>query len=141
MSKINDYFEFYEELELSKYLSTNNTNNNSIIDSESNKFTLHSVVVHQGNANSGHYYAYIRPALNDNWIQFNDEIVKPADKYEVFDNNYGGSLKTYKYKGRGEITETITNLESNAYILVYIKNSERKNIISPLSISEVKYLF
>jgi ubiquitin C-terminal hydrolase len=130
MVKINDCFEFYEELDLGRYLIKNTTNNYS--NEDNNNYTLHSVVVHQGSANSGHYYAYIKPTLKDFWVQFNDEIVRPADKYEVFNNNFGGTHKTYRHKSKGEIISNSNSYESNAYILVYIKNSERKNILNPV---------
>lgn len=145
MVKINDYFEFYEEIDLTKYKDNNydkdleafNLFSKGSDKSEDERYTLHSVVVHQGNANSGHYYAYIRPGMKDNWVQFNDEIVRPADKYEVFNNNYGGTYRTYKHKSKGEINSSINHFESNAYILVYIKNSEREHILSPVSINEI----
>jgi len=134
MVKINDSFEFYEEVDLGRYLIKNITNNNT---NDDNNYTLHSVVVHQGSANSGHYYAYIKPTLKDFWVQYNDEIVRPADKYEVFNNNFGGTHKTYKHKSKGEIITNSNSYESNAYILVYIKNSERKNILNPVLSTDI----
>ena len=128
MVKINEYFEFYEELNLEKYMYKTN----QLQDSNENLYSLHSVVVHKGSPNSGHYYAYIKPTIKDDWIQFNDEIVKPADKYEVFDNNFGGTNKYYKLKPKSEISEINYSFESNAYILVYVKKSMRKNILNPL---------
>jgi ubiquitin carboxyl-terminal hydrolase 7 len=128
MVKINEYFEFYEELNLEKYMYKTN----QLQDSNENLYSLHSVVVHKGSPNSGHYYAYIKPTIKDDWIQFNDEIVKPADKYEVFDNNFGGTNKYYKLKPKSEISEINYSFESNAYILVYVKKSMRKNILDPL---------
>lgn len=136
MVKINEYFEFYEEINLENYMYNKS---NSVIDSYSNEnlYSLHSVVVHKGSPNSGHYYAYINATIEDNWIQFNDEVVKPADKYEVFDNNFGGTNKYFKLKAKGEISETIYSFESNAYILVYVKKSMRKSILDPLKIEHV----
>jgi ubiquitin C-terminal hydrolase len=148
MVKINDYFEFYEEIDLSKYMQNDdeeeilNFKNNlkktkNLEIEEDNSYTLHSVVVHQGNANSGHYFAFIRPTVNDIWVLFNDEVVRPADKYEVFNNNFGGSYNSYKHKSKGEIVTNVNYYESNAYILVYIKNSEREKILSPVLTKDI----
>lgn len=133
MVKINDSFEFNETLDLNPYIYKNDQNQ----EDEDNTYSLHSVVVHQGSANSGHYYAYIRPTIDDFWIQFNDEIVRPADKYEVFDNNFGGNYKTYKMKNKGEIISNLNYFEFNAYILVYIRNSMRKDILSPFDDNQI----
>jgi ubiquitin carboxyl-terminal hydrolase 7 len=144
MIKINEHFEFSEELNLEKYMfknynrQTDNKENEQNIDIEDNLYSLHSVVVHKGSPNSGHYYAYIKPTVEDNWIQFNDEIVKPADKYEVFDNNFGGTNKYYKLKPKGDISETNYSFESNAYVLVYVKKSIRKSLLNPIKLENVK---
>jgi ubiquitin carboxyl-terminal hydrolase 7 len=129
MAKINDAFEFYDNLNLDPYMACNTTGEN--------EYTLHSVVVHQGSVNSGHYYAFIKPTIEDKWILFNDETVRPADKYEVFESNFGGNYNTYKARPRGEIVKTIRSYESNAYILVYIKNSKRQQILCPVIDDEV----
>ena len=143
MIKINEFFEFTDEINLEKYMYKKNnnifnTNENDDKEYEDNLYSLHSVVVHKGSANSGHYYAYIKPTVEDMWLQFNDEVVRPADSYEVFDNNFGGSYKSYKLKSKGEISETNYSFDSNAYILIYIKKSMRKNILNPITIENVK---
>lgn len=125
MVKINDCFEFYETIDLSKYMDNSNTESENL-------YSLHSIVVHQGSANSGHYYAYIKPTTSNHWILYNDEIVRPADAYEALNSNYGGTYTTFRHKGRGEIVQTSKYFESNAYVLVYIKTSERTKILSPV---------
>ena len=124
MTKINDSFEYPEVLNLRKYLSE--SNNDEL-------FSLHSVVVHKGSINSGHYYSFIRPTLNDSWIKFNDEMVFPASKAEVFENNYGGIFNNYTLSEK-EIYENKMKKDSNAYILIYIQNSMRSIILEPLDI-------
>ena len=138
MVKINEYFQFYNEINLENYLHSNIKN---CEESDCMKYCLHSVVVHKGSANSGHYYAYIKPTIEDNWVLFDDEIVRPVDLYEVFDNNFGGSHKYFKLKPKGEISETSYSFESNAYILVYVKKSVRRNLINRINIDSVIYLF
>ena len=120
MVKINDYFEYYNEIDLTNYVDP-------LILKSSKKenflYELHSVIVHQGNANSGHYYAYIKQSNNNrDWLLFNDENVRPADNYEIFRQNFGGQCETYKNKGnQGEIVSSYINYERSAYILVYIQ--------------------
>ena len=133
MVKINDYFEFYDEIDLSKYIYSKDNNTN-----DDNKYILHSVVVHQGNANSGHYFAFIKPTMNKgDWLQFNDEVVKPADNYEVFNQNYGGNYEVYKHKGKGEIISNNVNYERTAYVLVYMKKSIASSLLEPVSINSI----
>ncbi|KAG5184413.1 hypothetical protein JKP88DRAFT_139128, partial [Tribonema minus] len=43
-----------------------------------NRYVLHSVLVHNGDVSSGHYFAYIRPsgdATGGQWAKFDDETV------------------------------------------------------------------
>ena len=120
MVKINDYFEYYNEIDLTNYvdpLILKSTKKENFL------YELHSVIVHQGNANSGHYYAYIKQSNNNrDWLLFNDENVRPADSYEIFRQNFGGQCEIYKNKGnQGEIVSNYINYERSAYILVYIQ--------------------
>ncbi|KAH9610514.1 hypothetical protein KSS87_011420 [Heliosperma pusillum] len=67
MVKINDRYEFPLELDLDrengKYLSPDADR------SVRNLYTLHSVLVHSGGVHGGHYYAYIRPTLSEQWVE------------------------------------------------------------------------
>ncbi len=143
MVKINDHYEYYDEINLSKYiekntnkdifnLNQNETENNNLNNENLNDniYTLHSVVVHQGNATSGHYYAYIKPSINKKeWLLFNDDLVKPADPYEIFQQNFGGNIEVYKNKGGKEIITNSINYERSAYILVYIRKNIQEELI------------
>jgi ubiquitin carboxyl-terminal hydrolase 7 len=134
MDKINDYFEYEEEIDLTKFIDKPQEN-------EDYKYTLHSVVVHKGNMSSGHYYSFIKPSYDDNkWFSFNDENVREADNYEVFNANFGGHQKIYKHRHQGYISEHSIKNDASAYILVYIKNSEREKILSKLSEEDVLIL-
>ena len=131
MVKINDRFEFFPELDLSKYTVKPEDDNQLL-------YTLHSVVVHQGNASSGHYYSYIRPTANDDvWYKFNDENVRVADANEALENTYGGTINSYLVKQNGNIVEQTMPLDANAYILVYIRNSQRNEILSSVHEQDV----
>ena len=130
MVKINDYFEYYNEIELGKYIDPIIYNKSN--DKKNFLYELHSVIVHQGNANSGHYYAYIKQSNNSrDWLLFNDENVRPADGYEIFRQNFGGQCEIYKNKGnQGEIVTNYINYERSAYILVYIQKSKVNKFLS-----------
>ena len=73
--QINDGYEFPEELDLDcedgKYLAP------SADRSVSNRYRLHSVLVHSGGSHGGHYYAFIRPD-GTQWLKFDDERARPV---------------------------------------------------------------
>ena len=133
MVKINDYFEYYNEIELSNYVDQKVLEINK---KENYLYELHSVIVHQGNANSGHDYAYIKQSNNNrDWLLFNDENVRPADNYEIFRQNFGGQSEIYKNKGNlGEIVSNNINYERSAYILVYIQKAKINKFVSENSL-------
>lgn len=78
--KINSRYEFPDVLDLDigngKYLSP------SADRSVRNRYLLHSVLVHSGGVHGGHYYAFIRPDLDEyaQWYKFDDERVTREDK-------------------------------------------------------------
>ena len=84
--KINDYFEYPESIDLRPYLSNDNP-------SEEDKgplwYDLVGVLVHSGTNYAGHYYAYIKPEPESDWLEFNDSLVRKAKKEDVFQNNFG----------------------------------------------------
>ncbi|KAG5533016.1 hypothetical protein RHGRI_027303 [Rhododendron griersonianum] len=88
MVKINDRYEFPLQLDLDrenrKYLSPEADR------SVRNLYTLHSVLVHSGGVHGGHYYAYIRPTLSDQWFKFDDERVTKEDIKRALEEQYGG---------------------------------------------------
>ena len=69
MTKINEKFEFYNEIDLNPYV---------INCGEFNKYKLFSVMVHSGTLGKGHYSSFISPNLDNNWYQFNDATVDKA---------------------------------------------------------------
>ena len=73
--KINDRFEFDEEIDLAPYMEEH--------PGGPEVYLLHSVLVHSGDVNGGHYYAYIRPDCSDRWFKFNDERVTIATRDEA----------------------------------------------------------
>jgi ubiquitin C-terminal hydrolase len=126
LEKINDRFEYYDRIDLNQY-----------VEGEGGYvYKLISVLVHSGSVNYGHYYCYCK--ADDRWVKFNDTNVKYADDYEVFESNYGGNFQIHRY-----LQKSIRNIElksdSNTYVLVYIKESEKEAILAPVNNSDVKY--
>uniref|UniRef100_A0A251UED6 ubiquitinyl hydrolase 1 n=1 Tax=Helianthus annuus TaxID=4232 RepID=A0A251UED6_HELAN len=124
--KINDRYEFPLQLDLDredgKYLSP--VANRNI----RNLYTLYSVLVHSDGVDGGHYYAYVRPALSDQWFKFDDERVIQEHQNVALDEQYGGDeLRQIKLGLNNSSFNYIK--QSNAYMLVYIRESEKGNII------------
>ena len=55
-----------------------------------NVYHLHAILVHRGGIGSGHYYAFIRPNLEDKWFDFNDSAVTPVMKSTAISTGSGG---------------------------------------------------
>lgn len=138
--KINDRFEFYEQINLSKYLKSNNLNdsnkpysflseyqddsetaNNNSTDkpSESAIYILHAVLVHSGDNHGGHYVVFINPKGDGNWCKFDDDVVSSCSKNEAVSNNFGGT--------DDETSKHCTN----AYMLVYIRQDS--DVLEPVT--------
>jgi len=92
-----------------------------------NVYELFSVMIHSGSALGGHYYAYIKSFENERWYNFNDSIVKEIDEKDI-EKVFGGTSKSLGYWG--------SSYSSNAYLLMYRKVDESKNI-SRIESSEV----
>ena len=114
MDKVYSACSFQKQLDLTQY--TNNTTHN-----KNAKYVCRGVIVHSGNIDNGHYYAFIHDK-NNNWYKFNDSIVEHAYEYEVFDNNYGGEMFFYTYSTNfGKITKTKRGQNASAYLLMYVR--------------------
>ncbi|KAF5805947.1 putative ubiquitinyl hydrolase 1 [Helianthus annuus] len=127
MVKINDRYEFPLQLDLDrengKYLSPQADR------SVRNLYTLHSVLVHSGGVHGGHYYAYIRPTLSDQWLKFDDERVTKEDMKRAMDEQYGGEEELPQANPGFNNSPFKFTKYSNAYMLVYIRESDKEKII------------
>ncbi|KAL8050420.1 hypothetical protein ABFS82_06G080800 [Erythranthe guttata] len=127
MVKINDRYEFPLELDLDrengKYLSPDADR------SVRNLYTLHSVLVHSGGVHGGHYYAYIRPTLSDKWFKFDDERVTKEDMKRALEEQYGGEEELPQTNPGFNNSPFKFTKYSNAYMLVYIRESDKEKII------------
>ncbi|KAF5750624.1 hypothetical protein HS088_TW03G00963 [Tripterygium wilfordii] len=127
MVKINDRYEFPLQLDLDrengKYLSPDADR------SVRNLYTLHSVLVHSGGVHGGHYYAFIRPTLSDQWFKFDDERVTKEDMKRALEEQYGGEEELPQTNPGFNNTPFKFTKYSNAYMLVYIRESDKDKII------------
>ncbi|KAL1546116.1 CSN-associated deubiquitinating enzyme Ubp12, variant 3 [Salvia divinorum] len=127
MVKINDRYEFPLQLDLDrenrKYLSPDADS------SVRNLYTLHSVLVHSGGVHGGHYYAYIRPTLSDQWFKFDDERVTKEDMKRALEEQYGGEEELPQTNPGFNNSPFKFTKYSNAYMLVYIRESDTDKII------------
>ncbi|KAM7262159.1 hypothetical protein ACFE04_021236 [Oxalis oulophora] len=127
MVKINDRYEFPLQLDLDredrKYLSPDSDR------SVRNLYTLHSVLVHSGGIHGGHYYAFIRPTLTDQWYKFDDERVTKEDLKRALEEQYGGEEELPQTNPGLNTTPFKFTKYSNAYMLVYIRESDKDKII------------
>ena len=116
--KINDYYEFPLELDLNKYTqeyidskdNKDKKENNDKANKQDNKFSLKSVVIHQGYSEGGHYYAFIKDNLSQEWYQFNDTRVNKFDLKDLATEAFGG-----------KDSESKVEKNRNAYLLFYEK--------------------
>ena len=126
--KINDYYEFPIELDMNKYTNEYIYNKN---DKQNNKYTLKSIVIHQGNSEGGHYYAFIKDNESKEWYKFNDTKVNKFDINELANEAFGGKEEKSQFEKN-----------RNAYLLFYEKiddsNCETFNNIKSINILNKK---
>ena len=103
MEKVNDKFEFYEQINLSKYVENNGNHT----------YDLFSILVHTGNTTAGHYFAFISPKLDGKWYKFNDDCVDHAVPFLALQANFGGNIQEFEVKD-SDISETISKSDKSA---------------------------
>uniref|UniRef100_H2YB37 ubiquitinyl hydrolase 1 n=1 Tax=Ciona savignyi TaxID=51511 RepID=H2YB37_CIOSA len=74
-------------------------------------YSLHAVLVHQGQALAGHYWAYVRDYVNRRWLKFNDVSVT-EETYDQLTNDSIGGVHSYRFYGNS----------ASAYCLIYVDN-------------------
>ena len=130
MMKVNDRYEFPDIWDASPYLDE------TADKSEPYTYHLHGVLVHSGDLNAGHYYAFLKPDKNGQFYRFDDDRVTRATKREAIDDNFGGDYATNgingNLKGQNPYTrQWSTKRSNNAYMLVYIRESRLDKILPP----------
>ena len=132
MVKINERYEFPEKLDLDreefKYMTKDSDK------SMKNQYTLYSILVHSGGVHGGHYYAFIRPD-GKQWLKFDDEKVTKVSQSVAVDEQFGGD--TEKAPGYGNNVPLKIARFSNAYMLVYIRDSDRDHILCDVTKEDI----
>ena len=127
MMKVNDRYEFPEFFDASPYLSEEADR------SEAYVYELHGVLVHSGDLNAGHYYAFLKTEKNGHFYKFDDDRVTRATRREAIDDNFGGdytNLANGVTSMRNPYTRTLSTKRSmSAYMLVYIRQTRLDSIL------------
>ena len=131
MMKVNDRYEFPEFFDAAPYLAEDADR------SESYVYELHGVLVHSGDLNAGHYYAFLKTRRNGHFYKFDDDRVTRATPREAIDDNFGGdytNLANGVTSIRNPYTRTLSTKRSmSAYMLVYIRQSRLPSILQDVS--------
>jgi ubiquitin carboxyl-terminal hydrolase 7 len=132
MAKINERFEFPTTLDLDqedrKYFTEEADPN------VRNLYRLHSVLVHSGGPNGGHYYAFIRPLASEEWFRFDDERVSKVKEKEAVEGQFGG---TEHQQHPGHTPQWKFPKISSAYMLVYVRESAVPEINTDVTAEDI----
>lgn len=113
----NSKCEFPISIDMAKYLASDSPQKD-----EDMIYELFGVLVHAGEVNSGHFYAFLRTNLNDGidkWYRFNDSQVSSADRKQAVIDNFGGKKNDERQ-------------HYSAYILIYMRRKELPNLFCPV---------
>ena len=140
MMKVNDRYEFPEIWDAAPYLSEGADRSESWI------YHLHGVLVHSGDLNAGHYYAFLKPTKDGHYYKFDDDRVTRATLREALEENFGGdyALANGNAGQRNPYTRAWSSKRSmSAYMLVYIRETrldpvlmEGKSVEPPKHLAE-----
>jgi ubiquitin carboxyl-terminal hydrolase 7 len=132
MMKVNDRYEFPEIFDATPYLSEDADKSEPYI------YQLHGVLVHSGDFNAGHYYAFLKPTKGGLFYKFDDDRVTRATMKEVLEENFGGDYNMpngHTVQGvRNPYTRTLSTKRSmSAYMLVYLRQTRLDSILPDVS--------
>jgi len=126
-------------------------------------YILQSVLVHSGNVNSGHYYAYVCPHPDEegrSWYKFDDNVVTQVDSCSAIEGNFGGPSEM---RGLGGVVDYIKENSSSvcgsddeaggasgrstpakdrhysAYMLTYVKADDLSTILAPVKFLDLPH--
>ncbi|KAM3524529.1 hypothetical protein NHJ13051_004479 [Beauveria bassiana] len=132
MMKINDRYEFPDVFDAAPYL------NDDADTSEPWTYQLHGVLVHSGDLNAGHYYAFIKPNKDGWFYKYDDDKVTKATLREVLEENYGGEERIPNGYTRAPLQKKAPTVRQNsAYMLVYIRQSRVDKILCPVTQDDI----
>jgi ubiquitin carboxyl-terminal hydrolase 7 len=100
-------------------------------------YRLHGVLVHSGDVHGGHYFVLIKPHPESKWYKFDDDRVTPVTDREVSEDNFGGELiingAVVNGGGKGLGGKGGMKRFTNAYMLVYVRESAAADILAPIT--------
>lgn len=132
MIKINDRFEFPEEIDLTPYLSKDSEDI-----SKSNIYDLYGVLIHMGAYGAGHYYAFLRTSTEPQWYRFDDDFVTKVEKTTAIIENFGGDYETTNPYGNRYYYYRNAQKSYSAYMLVYIRREKADQIFEEVREDEI----
>jgi ubiquitin C-terminal hydrolase len=159
-NKLNHGVTFPITLDLSSIVSSSENDSEAHGKSDDERiYELQSVIVHVGEYESGHYYAYVRPDIHtDDWYRFNDEIHSKVSFTDVIRDAYGGNvgndnnadnIKTNRIVRffRGIFGIDNDNIQrygfggpkSSAYVLQYIRRKDIGKLYDSVTHSNIDY--
>ncbi|KAB8360728.1 hypothetical protein FH972_024463 [Carpinus fangiana] len=134
-TKVHDRIEFAEEMDLAPYLSEKADK------SEDWTYQLHGVLVHSGDLDAGHYYAFIKPTKDGIFYKFDDDRVTPATQREAMEENFGGDFAVSANgitTQRNPYTKSLSKQrQMSAYMLVYIRKSRVDRVLQDIAPTDV----
>lgn len=127
MMKVNDRHEFPDQFDASPYLSKEADK------SEPWEYQLHGVLVHSGDFNAGHYYAFLKPTKDGFFYKFDDDRVTRSTMKETLEENFGGEYTGLANGALGQRQPYTrgysTKRSMSAYMLVYIRKSRLDQVL------------
>lgn len=132
MLKINDRYEFPDVFDAAPYLA------DDAVRSEPWTYQLHGVLVHSGDLNAGHYYAFLKPEKDGWFYKYDDDKVTRATMREVLEENFGGEFRTSNGPMRAPMQKKTPIMRPNsAYMLVYIRQSRLDKVLTPVAQDDI----
>jgi ubiquitin carboxyl-terminal hydrolase 7 len=125
--KTNDRYEFPETFDASPYLAEDADKSEPYI------YQLHSVLVHSGDLNAGHYYAFIKPTKDGCFYRCDDDKVIRATMREVLEDNFGGEVDYVNGQVKPAFQKPPVIRQNSAYMLVYIRRSRLDQVLLPVT--------
>lgn len=135
--KINDRYEFPETIDVLPYLDKDSP---QVQQPNAHIYSLHGILVHAGDISTGHYYAMIKPNVEDQWYRFDDERVWKVTKKQALDENFGIERlpeEQIKMMSREQYQEYMLARHTSAYMLVYIRKDREEELLQPVTIEDV----
>ncbi|OHT10172.1 hypothetical protein TRFO_20642 [Tritrichomonas foetus] len=149
MRKINDYFEFPEQIDLTQFLAHDAPDRE-----KNNLYDLYGVLVHSGGVYGGHYNAFLRTSTENQWFNFNDSTVTRVSRDRAIHDNYGTDSTTstaavnsssFDFLGTkydsihhnlpetsGHKKTNHSGLSSSGYMLIYVRHDDAPMLYNPI---------